>query len=91
MLRCGPPVRIVPFSALGASTINIKSSEIFTAIQRGTVAGFGFPDVAVVIAYKAIKYRVTPNYYQTNQVVTVNPASWKALSSVIRNSDLAII
>ncbi|MEC8087938.1 MAG: C4-dicarboxylate ABC transporter substrate-binding protein, partial [Pseudomonadota bacterium] len=34
------------FRALGASTINIKSSEIFTAIQRGTVAGFGFPDVA---------------------------------------------
>ena len=71
------------FRALGASTINIKSSEIFTAIQRGTVAGFGFPDVAVVAIglHKAIKYRVTPNYYQTNQVVTVNPASWKALSS----------
>ncbi|PPR09770.1 MAG: Solute-binding protein [Alphaproteobacteria bacterium MarineAlpha11_Bin1] len=82
------------FRALGASTINIKSSEIFTAIQRGTVAGFGFPDVAVVAIglHKAIKYRVTPNYYQTNQVVTVNPASWKALSSGDKKKlkDLAI-
>ena len=81
------------FRALGASTINIKSSEIFTAIQRGTVAGFGFPDVAVVAIglHKAIKYRVTPNYYQTNQVVTVNSASWKALSSGDQKlKDLAI-
>ena len=82
------------FRALGASTINIKSSEIFTAIQRGTVAGFGFPDVAVVAIglHKAIKYRVTPNYYQTNQVVTVNPASWKALGSADKKKlkDLAL-
>ena len=69
------------FRALGASTINIKSSEIFTALQRGTVDGFGFPDVAVVPLglHKVIKYRVTPNYYQTNTVVTLNPDSWKKL------------
>ncbi len=82
------------FRALGASTINIKSSEIYTAIQRGTVAGFGFPDVAVVAIglHKAIKYRITPNYYQTNQVLTFNPASWKALSSELQDKilDLAL-
>ena len=82
------------FRALGASTINIKSSEIFTAIQRGTVEGFGFPDVAVVAIglHKAVKYRITPNYYQTNQVVTVNPASWKALAAADRKKlgDLAV-
>ena len=63
------------FRALGASTINIKSSEIFTALQRGTVVGFGWPDVAVVALglHKIVKYRITPNYYQTNQVLTVNP------------------
>jgi TRAP-type C4-dicarboxylate transport system substrate-binding protein len=82
------------FRALGATTINIKSSEIFTAIQRGTVAGFGFPDVAVVAIglHKAVKYRVTPNYYQTNQVLTMNPTSWKAMSSADQKkvTDLAI-
>ncbi len=70
------------FRALGASTINIKSSEIFTAIQRGTVVGFGWPDVAVVALglHKIVKYRVTPNYYQTNQVLTVNPKVWDSLT-----------
>ncbi len=70
------------FRALGASTINIKSSEIYTALQRGTVVGFGFPDVAVVSLglHKIIKYRVTPHYYQTNQVLTVNPGIWNGLT-----------
>ena len=51
------------FRALGASTINIKSSELFTALQRGTVAGFGWPDVAIVQlgVHKIVKYRVIPN------------------------------
>ena len=71
------------FRALGASTINIKGSEIFTAMQRGTVEGFGFTDVSIVPNgfHKVIKYRVVPNFYQTNTVVTVNPAAWKQLNS----------
>ena len=36
------------FRALGATTINIKSSEVFTALQRGTVDGFGFTDISIV-------------------------------------------
>ncbi len=70
------------FRALGASTINIKGSEIFTAMQRGTVVGFGFTDVSVVANgyHKVTKFRVIPNFYQTNTVVTVNAAVWKGLS-----------
>lgn len=70
------------FRALGGSTINIKSSEIFTAMQRGTVEGFGFTDVSFVPLgfHQVAKYRVTPNFYQTNQVVTVNAGIWKSLT-----------
>ena len=70
------------FRALGASTINIKTSEIFTALQRGTVQGFGFTDIAVMALgfHKIVKYRVMPNFYQTNQVVTVNTDIWKGLT-----------
>ena len=70
------------FRALGASTINIKSSELFTAMQRGTVQGYGFPDVAVVPNgfHQVTKYRITPNYYRTNQVVSVNADAWKKMS-----------
>lgn len=75
------------FRALGSSTINIKSSELFTAMQRGTVQGYGFPDVAVVPNgfHQVTKYRVTPNYYQTNQVVSVNADVWKKLSNKQRD------
>lgn len=76
------------FKALGASTIAIKSSEIFTALQRGTVAGFGWPDVALVQlgVHKIVKYRVVPNFYQTNTVVTMNLASWNKLTKSQRDS-----
>ena len=71
---CGTEFWLKEVKPVKTSKDAIKSSEIFTAIQRGTVAGFGFPDVAVVAIglHKAIKYRVTPNYYQTNQVVSSN-------------------
>lgn len=69
------------FRALGATTINIKSSEILNAMQRGTVDGFGFPDVSIIALgfHKVAKFRVVPNFYQTNQVVTVNKKVWDKL------------
>ena len=75
------------FKALGASTINMKSSEIYTAIQRGTVQGFGWPDVALVPLglHKIVKYRVTPNFYHTNTVVTINLDAWKGLPKKVKD------
>jgi TRAP-type C4-dicarboxylate transport system substrate-binding protein len=75
------------FRALGATTINIKSSEILTAMQRNTVDGFGMTDnslVAIGLASVA-KYRVFPNFYQTNQVVTVNLKVWASLTKEQRD------
>ncbi len=76
------------FKALGASTINMKSSEIYTAIQRGTVAGFGWPDVALVPLglHKIVKYRVTPAFYHTNTVVTMNMGAWKGLPKRVKDT-----
>ena len=70
------------FRALGATTINIKSSEIMTAVQRGTVVGFGWPDISIVPLglHKVAKYRIQPNYYQTNTVVTVHAGTWNKLA-----------
>ena len=69
------------FRALGATTVNIKSSEILNAMQRKTVEGFGFPDVSIIALgfHKVAKFRVVPNFYQTNQVVTVNKKVWDKL------------
>lgn len=69
------------FKALGASTINMKSSEIYTGIQRGVVQGFGWPNVAIVPLglHKIVKYRISPAFYQTNTVVTMNLGFWNKL------------
>lgn len=70
------------FRALGATTINIKSSEVINAVQRGTVDGFGFTDQPTSVGYQeVIKFRVIPNFYQTNTVVTMNMDSWKAMTA----------
>ena len=70
------------FRALGATTINIKTSELLTAVQRGTVDGFGFTDVSLPALgmHKVTKFRIKPNYYQGNTVETVNLATWAALT-----------
>ncbi len=75
------------FRALGAITVNIKSSEIFTAMQRKTVNGYGMTDNALyAIGLAGItKYRVWPNFYVTNQVVTVNLNKWASLSQKQRD------
>ena len=80
------------FRALGATTINIKSSEVFTALQRGTVDGFGFTDISIVPlgVHKIIKFRVQPNYYQTNTVVTVHADSWNKLAKDKRDAMTAL-
>ena len=76
------------FRALGATTINIKSSEVITAIQRGTVDGFGFTDVSLpaIGLHKVTKYRVQPNFYQTNTVETINLATWNALTKAQKDA-----
>ena len=70
------------FRALGATTINIKSSEIITAVQRGTVDGFGFTDVSLpaIGLHTVTKFRVKPNFYQTNNVLTANLKTWASLT-----------
>ncbi len=70
------------FRALGATTINIKSSELFTALERGTVDGLGFTDVTIPAlgVTKYAKYRVLPNFYNTNTVELVNLEVWKSLT-----------
>jgi TRAP-type C4-dicarboxylate transport system substrate-binding protein len=70
------------FRALGATTINIRSSELFTALERGTVDGLGFTDVTIPALglTKYARYRVLPNFYQTNTIELVNLDVWRSLN-----------
>lgn len=74
--------------ALGASTLNIKSSEIYTALQRGVIDGFGFTDNSVpqLGVKNIIRYRIVPNFYHTNTTVTMNLDKYNGLSQAEKDA-----
>ena len=69
------------FEFLGATPIGMKSSEIYTGLQRGVIQGFGSPSSGLVrIGVKGmVKYRIDPTYYRLNNFVIINLDKWKAL------------
>ena len=75
-------------NALGASTIFVKSSEIYTALQRGVVTGFGFTDVAVpqLGVKDIIRWRIMPPFYITNTVTTMNIAKYDSLTKAEKDA-----
>jgi len=78
-------------NALGASTTFVKSSEIYTALQRGLVTGFGFTDVAVpqLGVKDIIRWRIMPSFYVTNTLTTMNTAKYESLSKTEKDALLA--
>lgn len=69
------------FTALGATGVGIKATEVYTALQRGVVQGFGWPDVGVVKLglAKLVKYRIYPPFYRSNNTITINMDVWNKL------------
>ena len=69
------------FEFLGATPIGMKSSEIYTGLQRGVIQGFGSPSSGLIrIGVKGmVKYRIDPSYYRLNNFTIMNLDKWKAL------------
>lgn len=74
------------FEYLGATPIGMKSSEIFTGLERGVIQGFGSPSSGLVkLGVKGkVQYRVDPSYYNLNNFVFINLDKWKALTAEAR-------
>ncbi len=68
--------------ALHATPVQIvNAAEVYTALERGVVEGFGWPTVGLASQGlgKLVKYRVDPPFYHLANVVLVNLDRWKAL------------
>ena len=68
--------------ALGGTPVQITSAgEVFTALERGLVGGFGWPTVGLNSQglAKLVKYRIDPPFYHLANVVLVNLDTWNAL------------
>jgi TRAP-type C4-dicarboxylate transport system substrate-binding protein len=70
------------FEFLGATPVGMKSSEIYTGLQRGVIQGFGSPSSGLVRIGVAgmVKYRIDPSYYRLNNLVIMNLDKWKSMS-----------
>jgi len=84
-MRSTPTYRPL-FEFLGATPVAMKSSEIFTGLQRGVIDGFGSPDAGIVrLGVKGlVKYQIDPSFYNMNNLIMVNLNKWNSLTKAQR-------
>ncbi len=87
----GLKMRVTPvyrafFKALGADLIQTAPGDVYTALERGTVDGYGWPtwDIKSFGWDKVTKYRVEPPFYTVAAVIIVNLDKWKSLTEAQR-------
>jgi TRAP-type transport system periplasmic protein len=88
----GLKLRITPvyrdfFQALGATVVQTAPGEVYTALERGVVDGYGWPITGVFDLgwNEKTKYRVDPGFYTAEVSVLVNKSAWDRLNEGQRN------
>jgi TRAP-type C4-dicarboxylate transport system substrate-binding protein len=83
----GLKLRITPvyrdfFQALGATVVQTAPGEVYTALERGVVDGYGWPITGVFDLgwQEKTKFRVDPGFYTAAVSVLVNKATWDKLN-----------
>jgi TRAP-type C4-dicarboxylate transport system substrate-binding protein len=87
----GLKIRVTPVyrdivQARGGTPINTPPGEVFTALERGVVDGYGWPITGIFDLgwEKATKFRVEPAFYSVEVNVLVNLDVWKGLNDAQR-------
>jgi len=80
------PVYRGMFSALGATLVQTPPGEVYSALERGAIDGFGWPLQGVVQRgwHEHTNYRVDPGFYQMDVNILVNLDTWQGLSDAQR-------
>jgi len=83
----GLKLRITPvyrdfFQALGGTVVQTAPGEVYTALERGVVDGYGWPITGVFDLgwQEKTKFRVDPGFYTAEVSVLVNKAIWDKLN-----------
>jgi TRAP-type C4-dicarboxylate transport system substrate-binding protein len=87
----GLKIRITPvyrdfFTALGATVVQTAPGEVYTALERGVVDGYGWPIGGIFDFgwHEKTKYRVDPGFYRAEVSILINKATWGKLSDAQR-------
>ena len=72
---------------LGAQVLNLPSTELYTALQRGTVTMTGWTSIGLMdLSWDDyLEYRVDPGFFSTDLGIVVNLDAWNALSQESRD------
>jgi TRAP-type C4-dicarboxylate transport system substrate-binding protein len=88
----GLKIRITPvyrdfFQALGAQVVTTPPGEVYTALDRGVVDGYGWPIGGIFDLnwQEKTKFRVDPGFYDAEVSIVVNLDRWKKLSQAQRD------
>src|SRR6266436_9171615 len=88
----GLKLRITPvyrdfFQALGGTVVQTAPGEVYTALERGVVDGYGWPISGIFDLgwHEKTKYRVDPGFYTAEVSVLINKNSWDRLNEAQKN------
>jgi len=88
----GLTIRVTPiyrafFAALGANLVQTAPGEVYTALERGVVDGYGWPIQGIFDLgwQEKTKYRVDPGFYQVDVNILMNLDRWKKLTDAQRD------
>jgi TRAP-type C4-dicarboxylate transport system substrate-binding protein len=83
----GLKIRVTPVyrdivQALGGTPITTPPGEVYTALERGVVDGYGWPIIGIFdLGWdKVTKFRMEPAFYSVEVNVLVNNDVWKSLN-----------
>ena len=83
----GLKIRVTPVykdivEAMGGTTVTTAPGEVYTALERGVVDGYGWPITGIFDLgwEKVTKYRMEPAFYSVEVGVLVNLDVWKGLN-----------
>lgn len=88
----GLKIRVTPIyrpftDALGATSIQTAPGDVYTALERGTVDGYGWPSQGVFDLgwHEVTRYRVDPPFFRAAVEFLVNLDTWNRLNDEQKN------
>jgi len=80
-------IRITPvyrdfFQSIGATVVQTAPGEVYTALERGVVDGYGWPITGIFDLgwHEKTKFRVDPGFYSAEVSILINKDAWNKLN-----------
>jgi TRAP-type C4-dicarboxylate transport system substrate-binding protein len=87
----GKPIRVTPsyqdfVKALGASTITTDPADLYSALERGIVEGYGWAEFGISDWGwdEQTKYIIDPGFYQVDTLGLINLDKWNSLPDDVK-------